>query len=289
MTNVIAMNAHGMAVMWASSGNAFEFGPDTAGPRGFENTGMPIVAQLDVAGFSAFVEYLDGLRGQDLDLAIVMDATQSMEPMVNEARAGIEQLILFFDDLSRSFRLAVIAFRDDDNPPVWEGQPLSDDIRAVRTFLFKVRISGGADLPEAVLDGLAACAQLDWNEGATRQVILVGDARPHDEDVYRIGGLLEEMANNEIVVHTVHVPMEMNDRYRRALPPVEVEAYEARIDDHNAKTVTAFQDIADGGGGDAVKLDDAQQLVPAIMHLTIAEAWWNAFDEFYVVYLRMCR
>ena len=35
--------------------------------------------------------------------------------------------------------------------------------------------------------------------------------------------------------------------------------------------------------------DEAEQLVPAIMHLTIEESWWPPFDEFYAAYLELCR
>jgi hypothetical protein len=33
----------------------------------------------------------------------------------------------------------------------------------------------------------------------------------------------------------------------------------------------------------------ADELVPAVMHLTIEEAWWPVFDEFYEVYVTLCR
>jgi hypothetical protein len=274
---------------WQRGGSAFAFEDSGAALPAYTDDPLPIVASLDVAPFSAFIEYLDGLRGRDLDVAIVMDATASMRPMINEARAGIEQLILFFNDLSRLFRLAVIAYRDDDNPPIWEGQPLGTDIRALREFLFEIEITGGADLPEAVLSGLTACGDLRWNEQATRQIILIGDARPHDGDMYKIGDLLDELINDEIVVHTVHVPMEMAEQYRRTWPPEQVAAYEQEIARHNVMTKGVFGQMADRGGGDAVALAGAQELVPAIMHLTIAEAWWDAFDEFYAIYLDVCR
>ena len=51
----------------------------------------------------------------------------------------------------------------------------------------------------------------------------------------------------------------------------------------------AFAEIARLGGGDKVRIDRAAELVPAMMHLTIEEAWWPAFDEFYALYLRLCR
>ena len=188
-----------------------------------------------------------------------------------------------------SLRVAIIAYRDHDNPPVWEGQRLTSDVAAIRRFLFDIRITGGRDLPEAVLEGLTACGDLDWTKGAARQIVLVGDARPHDADTYKLTSLLETFRANEVVVHAVHVPMRMHPLEAQRLAPEFRERRRREIADHNVRTAAAFAEVARLGGGELVTLDRARQLVPAIMHLTIEEAWWPAFDEFYAVYLELCR
>jgi hypothetical protein len=249
----------------------------------------PMAVDLDADAFSRLVDYLDSLQQRDLQMVIVMDATSSMIPMVNEARAGVDTLIVFLDDISRTMRLGFVAYRDHDNEPVWEGHPFTDDVSEIRDFLFQVRITGGRDLPEAVYEGLAACAQLDWNKTATRQIVLVGDARPHDRDGYRLTGMLESYHDAGVVVHAVHVPMRFDERYRAYMPPPAARAREEEIAEHNIRTVAAFEEIARLGGGEKISLRDAEGLVPAIMHLTIEETWWPAFDEFYALYLELCR
>ena len=260
-----------------------------APPRAPERDAAPLVAGMDMATFSRLLDYLGALRQRTLELAIVMDVTNSMTPMIDEARAGVESFILFLDDIARTLRVAMIAYRDHDNPPVWEGQRLTSDVAAIRRFLFDIKITGGRDLPEAVLEGLTACGDLDWTKDAARQIVLVGDARPHDEDTYKLTGLLETFRANEIVVHAVHVPMRMHPLEVQRLPPEFRERRRQEIADHNARTAAAFAEVARLGGGELVTLDRARQLVPAIMHLTIEEAWWPAFDEFYAVYLELCR
>ena len=236
---------------------------------------------MSVDTFARLVDYLDALRQRDLDLVIVMDATSSMIPMINEARVGVDGLILFLNDISKTMRLAFVAYRDHDNKPVWEGHRFTVEVVAIRNFLFNLRITGGADLPEAVLEGLTACGSLNWNPYAARQIILVGDARPHDEDVYKVLNLVETYRNEGITVHAVHVPMEIAD----FAPPQR----RASVQQHNAMTATAFEDIATHGGGQKVTLSGTDQLVPSIMHTTLQEAWWPTFDEFYDLYLQLCR
>ena len=198
-------------------------------------------------------------------------------------------MILFLDDISRRTRVACIAYRDHDNKPVCEGHAFTTDVISVRDFLFDVRITGGHDLPEAVLEGLAACAKLEWNGSATHQIVLVGDARPHERDMYKIEGLLEQFASHGIVVHAAHVPMRMSSTYAAQGHPEAVEKRRLQIEEHNELTEASFREIAQLGGGDKVTLEKAGDLVPAIMHLTIDEAWWPEFDEFYEMYLDLCR
>ncbi len=236
---------------------------------------------MEAETFSRLLDYLDFLRQRDLELVIVMDFTSSMLPMINQARAGVDALILFMNDISRTLRLGFVAYRDHDNKPVWEGHRFTVEVVAIRNFLFNLRITGGADLPEAVLEGLTACGNLNWNPNAIRQIILVGDARPHDEDVFKVLNLVETYRNEGVTVHAVHVPMEITN----FAPP----GRRALVQHHNAMTATAFQDIATHGGGQKVTLSGTDQLVPSIMHTTLQEAWWPTFDQFYELYLQLCR
>ena len=248
-----------------------------------------LVAEMDAETFARLLDYLEGLRQRDLDLVIVMDATASMLPMVNEARTGIDALILFLGDISGTMRLAFVAYRDHDNKPVWEGHPFTTEIKAIREFLFDLRITGGADYPEAVLEGVAACRKLDWNRRAAREIVVVGDAPPHEEDYEKLTGTLETFRSNGVVVHAVHVPMRRRDGYERYLTPAQLAADIQWLETYNRQTAEAFAQIARLGSGRMVTLTHRDQLVPSIMRFTIAEPWWPVFDEFYELYLELCR
>jgi hypothetical protein len=251
-----------------------------------------IVAQMDFETFGRLAEYLDALRQRDLDLAIVMDCTASMLPMLDGVRAGVDNLILFLDDISRTMRLGFIAYYDHDNlekAPVTRAQPLMPGTGTIRDFLFDVRIIGGTTYPEAVLDGLEACRELEWNRTAARQVVLVGDAPPHDQDAPATLDLLAEMRYAGLIVHAVHVPMERDPDFLRMLGPGRAAVDDRQVQAYNNATARVFQQIAHAGGGRMVTLTRPDDLVPSIMRFAIAEPWWPAFDEFYSLYLRLCR
>jgi hypothetical protein len=248
-----------------------------------------LIAQIDDEVFTRLLDYLSSLRQRDLDLVIVMDATASMIPMVNSARAGVDALITFMGDISREMRLAFVAYRDHDNAPVWDGHPFTNDVTSIRKYLFGLRITGGADYPEAVLEGLTACAELPWSKTADRQIVLVGDAPPHAKDIYKVNETLDTYRNLGISTHAVHVPMEYQRGYYDRLQASQVEAARQWLREYNTSTAKSFEEMAARGGGKKTELVHAEQLVPAIMHFTIEEAWWSVFDEFYLRYLEICR
>lgn len=247
------------------------------------------IAEMDSASFARLADYLAALRQRDLDVVIAMDSTASMLPMINEARAGVDSLIQFMSDVSGEMRFGFVAYRDHDNPPVCEHHPLSSDIGSIRRFLFNVRITGGADYPEAVLDGLERAARMEFNRDATRQVILVGDAPPHVRDGQRLLRVLEHFSEIGITVHAAHVPMERDPRFTAALTPDQALADKQFLEQYNDRTSTAFNEIASRTGGQFTTLRRAEQLVPAIMHFAIDQPWWPVFDEFYDLYLELCR
>ena len=266
-----------------------EFAPARSNQLTADLSSQPLIAELEDEAFTRLLDYLGSLRQRDLDLVIVMDATSSMIPMVNQARAGIDALILFLSDISREMRLAFIAYRDRDNAPIWDGHPFTDDIASIRNYLFSLRITGGADLPEAVLQGFNACAGLKWNKQAERQIVLVGDAPPHEEEIYQVRAAVESYRDMGITTHAVHVPMQHAADYLRSMTPDRLIHEREKLHAYNTTTGSVFADIADAGGGQKTQMDDAALLVPQIMHFTIEEAWWPVFDEFYELYLQLCR
>lgn len=277
---------------YAARGAKVELAPPASGPeplRRGAGGNEPFVATLPDEAFARLLDYLDFLSQRDLQLAVAMDATASMTPMVDEARAGIEDLMVFLNDLARSMELGFVAYRDHDNPPAVEIHRFTGDVDAVRDFLFDVRITGGADLPEAVLDGLEACRGLGWRPEAVRRIIVVGDARPHERDLYAITNLLEEARHKGVDVDLVHVPQRVDDATTRGLPPARAAEWRRAIEEHNERTARDFDAMATASGGRLVTLEEARELVPAIMGLALEPEWRRAFDEFYALYLRCCR
>ena len=63
-------------------------------------------------------------------------------------------------------------------------QPFSRDSGDFERALDAIEVGGGNDWPESVYSGLMAAIGLPWRDGATKAVIPLGDAPPHDPEPF---------------------------------------------------------------------------------------------------------
>ena len=129
----------------------------------------------------------------ELNLAILVDATQSMGPYIETAKRHMQSLLeaVAASPLCKSLRIAVVSYRD--HPPEDESYTsrvdlaFSPNIEAARVAVEKLAARGGGDSPEAVTDGLFDVVRLDWRPEAAKAVVWFGDAPPHGVGEYGDG------------------------------------------------------------------------------------------------------
>ncbi len=108
-----------------------------------------------------------------VDLAFVVDTTGSMGGLIQAAQ---DQMITMLGEVTRAANinlwLGMVEYRD--HPPqdqmVYKVYPFTADMQEAQKNIRCLKVEGGGDEPEAVLDGITA---------ACRLIILVGDAPPH--------------------------------------------------------------------------------------------------------------
>jgi len=124
----------------------------------------------------------------EVEFKVVCDATGSMTPWIEQTRASIAALVeaVANSPTRPNLRLALVEYRDHDHATsgtsgVTISHPFRADTRSFISDLRAVRCIGGADIPEAVADGLVAAGEPTWRKQAQKVVVLVGDAPPHGE------------------------------------------------------------------------------------------------------------
>lgn len=123
----------------------------------------------------------------DVDITMIMDATGSMSPIINQVK---DNALSFCDKFHRAMdggdknvdklRIRVIAYRDFGytNCPALECSEfftLPEQNEAFRSWVNGITAKGGGDEPESALEALATAMRSDWTTGGTkrRHVILV--------------------------------------------------------------------------------------------------------------------
>lgn len=118
--------------------------------------------------------------GKTLDLAFVIDSTESMSDDIAKLRDLIEPLLT--SELAKypSWRVALVLYKDYyDDFLVKQACPFTDDLSKFRKALGSFRVQGGRDIPEAVYEAIDGALALKWNAAADKKIILIGDAPPH--------------------------------------------------------------------------------------------------------------
>jgi hypothetical protein len=117
------------------------------------------------------------------DVAFVLDTTGSMGEFISQAKQNMKNILSKLVNTHEiDLRVGVIEYRD--HPPqetsfVTKVHRFSASIDTINNTIKQLTPSGGGDAPEAVVDGIIACAKLPWRKHACRMGILIGDAPPH--------------------------------------------------------------------------------------------------------------
>ena len=237
---------------------------------------------------SAFGKYVTQLRRVGLDVALVVDATGSMQNVIDELKQRLGTLVGTMQRLVPTARIGAVAFRDRGDDNVATAPKKSEDFlvrwtdltfsgKKVQGFLSGIVAEGGGDWEEAVLQGLqTAMHQLKWRADAKKVIILVGSSPPHDADVPAIRALIASWRGQSGVISTIDVSERLHEEHERKLnrwlygeEPKEISP----LPDFYKQLQESFGEIARTGGGTSVRIDQDDVLVRQLLVLAFGKEW----------------
>jgi len=134
---------------------------------------------------AGFGTYIGKLRGSGLDIVLVLDATNSMAPYIEQARKRLHDILDVVTGLVPNARFGVVAYKDYGDEYGMEAvkaTPLTADVPSIRKAIDDISAGGGGDIPEPIHEALKAATDLKgmkWQMGRKHVVILVGDSPVH--------------------------------------------------------------------------------------------------------------
>jgi len=178
------------SIILSSDEHWFSF---AGGGCGMANAGKAVEKALETepqeyaAEFSEDPETVTG----GLDLCFVIDTTGSMGDDIDNARKNMSAILEQLREKTEDFRVAIIDYRDypertysEKDYPAKLQLEFSSDEEAIQHAIDSLTLGYGGDDLETVYSALVKAAELPWRNGATKTVILMGDAGPLDPEPY---------------------------------------------------------------------------------------------------------
>jgi hypothetical protein len=224
-----------------------------------------------------FGDYVGGLRKVGLDIALVIDTTESMQFVIDEVKQRLSQLVSAIHRMVPTARIGIVVYRDRGDDYVVKWTDLSFRTDKLRDFLSQVSAAGGGDWEEAVKEGIeAAIQELTWRKQSKRIVVLVGGSPPHPEDVEDVRDLVRDFRSEGGYLSTVDVTKRLHEQFDRQMwrslrgsepfkPSPMPEFYK--------QVAKAYGDLAKDGGGDLIQLDQQKALVREVVSLAFGARW----------------
>lgn len=148
----------------------------------------PISATVCVQGAIPVTSTVEGTKitiktaGTDcLDLIFVIDLTGSMGDDIAQVKRTALDILNTIKGSFANFRVGFVGYKDwSDGADIFKDMPFTNSFDDITALINGLTTGGGGDEPEAVLEALLRALRMPWRNGCNKQIILMGDAPPHD-------------------------------------------------------------------------------------------------------------
>jgi len=225
----------------------------------------------------SFGDYVGGLRKVGLDLALVIDTTESMQFVIDEVKKQCASLVGSIQRMVPTSRVGIVVYRDQGDEYVAKWTDLSFKTEKLQHFLANISASGGGDWEEAVKEGLdAAMNELSWRKNSKKIIVLIGGSPPHKADVPAVRELVQHFRGSGGYLSTIDVTQRLHETFSRFMwrslhgdepyQPSEMPSFYKEV-------AEVYSTLAKDGGGELVHLADDKKLVRDVLVLTFGSRW----------------
>jgi hypothetical protein len=231
-----------------------------------------------------FGDYIGSLRKVGLDVALVIDTTDSMQFVIDEVKQRFNDLVGMIHRMVPTARIGIVAYRDQGDDYVVRWSDLSFNTAKLQEFITRLSSGGGGDYEEAVKEGLeGAMHELKWRKQSRRIIILVGSSPPHDWDVDAVQALVRKWHHDGGYLSTIDVTGRQHDIFDRLLWKSlhGTQPYQASpLPEFYKDVAKSFSGMAKEGGGEFVSLDQDKVLIRSVLELTFGQRWKSELSKF---------
>jgi Mg-chelatase subunit ChlD len=194
-----------------------------------------------------------------LDIIFCIDVTGSMDDDIDSVKAAAANIVDTIAAKNADHRVAIVAYRDWDDSegyPMFEDYAFSTDKSVIISNINSLSVGGGDDVPEAVFEALMRAIDSTsvggWRNNVNKQIILMGDAPPHNPSREGLTPVIVAKAAEEA-------------------DPVVIQAVVVGNEGiYDPEAVDAFRELASLTGGNFFEAKDASR-VPEVLQEIIKD------------------
>jgi hypothetical protein len=224
-----------------------------------------------------FGDYVGGLRKVGLDVALVIDTTDSMQFVIDDVKRQLSQLVGAIQRMVPTSRIGVVVYRDKGDEYVVKWSDFSFHTAKLQEFLSHINADGGGDFEEAVKEALeTAVNDLKWRKESKKIIILVGGSPPHPWDVDDVHKIVKDFHRRGGYISTIDVTQRMHDEFDHAMWRSlhgKAPYQPSPLPEFYKETARSFGAIAHDGGGELISLDENKALIRQVLELTFGSRW----------------
>ncbi|MBI3304540.1 MAG: VWA domain-containing protein [Deltaproteobacteria bacterium] len=222
-----------------------------------------------------FGDYVGGLRKVGLDVVLVIDATDSMQFVIDTVKSRLIKFITSLRGMVPTSRIGIVAYRDKGDEFVTKWVDLSFSTGKLQDFLANLRAGGGGDWPEAVYEGLeVATNDLNWRKKSKRIIILVPGSPPHPETLSNVLHLAQSFQAQGGVLSVVDLAEKMHEDFERAILRYTASQFKPTpLPAFYQEFRNTMASVAQAGGGDFIPLTEDKALTKQIIVMTFGSRW----------------
>ena len=233
-----------------------------------------------------FGDYVGGLRKVGLDVVLVIDATDSMQFVIDTVKARLIKLITSLRAMVPTSRIGIVAYRDKGDEFVTKWVDLSFSTGKLQDFLASLQAGGGGDWPEAVYEALeVAINDLNWRKKSKRIIILVPGSPPHPETISNVLHLAQNFQAQGGALSVVDLAEKMHEDFERALwrhsaALMNIEFKPTPLPAFYQEFRNTMASLAQAGGGDFIPLSEDKALTREIIVMTFGSRWQTEMAKY---------
>ncbi len=162
-------------------------------------------------GFGDFVGLLEKVG---FDVVFVIDATDSMDFVIDPVKAQLANLVETIRKLVPNARVGLVLYKDKGDDFLVRKSDLTFHLEKLRSFINNIQAGGGGDYEEAVMDGLkVATQQMNWRKYARRVIVLVPSSPAHPNETQQAAEFVRGFHANGGIVHVLDLSDIMHRNY----------------------------------------------------------------------------